>query len=317
MADVNLGQLAATTFDNYQPEFTDNIFKKHALLDHLRENGGTKVMDGGVYFRTPVLYGTNSTVKAFTGTDVLDLTYQEGMDTAQWSPAFYDVSVVFTLTDKLQNKGKSQIVSLLEGKIKQAEISLAERIADDLFNGAGSASKEIVGLDTMIAATGTVGTISGTTYSWWRSYVESSAEAFSFAKLRTAKNTANNGNGGSKVSLIVTTQTLYEKAHSLLTATYQMNPIATKESHRLADAGFENLEFEGVPMVYDEAATSGVVYLINVDNYKLFMMQGADFKRVEKASPADQHIDVMHIVFGGAAITNRRASLAKLTAKTG
>lgn len=315
MADVNLGQLAAATFDNTQSQFVDNVFKRRALLDHLKSNGGTKIKDGGYKFRMPVMGGTNSTVMPFAGTDILNTEYQEGLDAAQWDIAFYNVSVAFTLTDRLQNKGKSQIADLLEGKIKQAEMGLAERIANDMFNGAGISSKEILGLDTMVAASGTVGTINGTTYTWWRSYVESSSEALSIAKMRTAKNTANLGAGGSKVSIIVTTQTLFEKYHSLLTASYQMNP--TKEGKRLGDGGFENVEFEGVPVVYDEQATSGVMYFINKDNYQLWMLQGADFRRQETDKPYNQHLDIFHIVFGGAAVTDRRASLSKLTAKTG
>ena len=313
MADVNLGQLAATTIENYHDTMVDNIFKQHVLLDHLKSNGGIKKYDGGKSVRVPLMYGTNSTVKTFSGTDTLDLTYQEGMDAAAYDWAFYNGSIVFTLTDSLQNKGKEQIIDLLEGKIKQCELSLAERINTDLYSG--STTGGIIGMDTAIAASGTYGSINGTTYTWWRSYVESTSEALSFSKMRTAKNTANNGNGGSKVSLIVTTQTLFEKMHSLLTASYQMNP--TKEGKRLGDAGFTSLEFEGVPVTYDEAATSGVVYFINKDNMKLGVMRGADFQPIKKAEPADQHISVQHIVFGGQLIVDRRASLAKLTAKTG
>lgn len=314
MADINLGQLSATTIENYHDTMVDNIFKKHALLDHLKSNDGTKMYDGGKSIRVPVMYGTNSTVKSFSGTDILDNTYQEGVDAAEYPWAFYDVSVVFTLTDKLQNKGKEQVIDLLKGKIKQAELSLAEKLNTDLFTGAGG--KSITGMDTAIAASGTYGAINGTTYTWWRSYVESTGEALGFAKMRTAKNTANLGNGGSNVSLILTTQTLYEKMFSLLTANYQMNPIATHETKRLADASFSVLEFEGVPVTFDESATSGVVYFVNKDNMKLGIMRGADFQPIDKASPSDQHIDVQRIVFGGQLVVDRRASLAKLTAKT-
>ncbi len=146
--------------------------------------------------------------------------------------------------------------------------------------------------------------------------MEATGEPLSFGKVRTAKNTANNGNGGSKVSIIVTTQTLYEKFFALLTAAYQMNPMMTKETKRLADASFTAIEFEGVPVTYDEQCTAGAMYFINVDNLKLGIMEGADFQPVKKAEPADQHISVQHIVFGGNTVVDRRASLAKLTGKT-
>lgn len=313
---VNIGQLAATTIENYHETMVDNIFKKHALLNHLKENGGTKMYDGGTKIRVPVMQGSNTTVKAFSGVDTLDLTYQEGIDSAEYDYKFYDVSITFTLTDKLLNSGKSQVIDLLKGKIKQAELSLAERLNDDLFNGAASDAKEVTGLDTIVEDSGTYGGINGTTYTWWRSYVDDTAEALSFADMRTAKNTANNGNGGSKVSIILTTQTLFEKCFALLTASYQMNPVMTKETKRLADASFTAIEFEGVPVTYDESCTAGSMFFVNVDNYKLGILNGANFQAVKKAEPADQHISVQHIVFGGNSVVDRRASLAALKAKT-
>lgn len=83
MADYNLGQLAGLTFDNAQTKFTDNVFKKRVLLNHFKENKGVKVKEGGYKFRVPVIGGENSTFQAFSGTDIIDTTYQEGLDAAQ------------------------------------------------------------------------------------------------------------------------------------------------------------------------------------------------------------------------------------------
>jgi hypothetical protein len=316
MADVNIGQLASTTLQKYQPKMVDNIFKKHVLLNHLKKNGGTPSFTGGRQLVAPLMYGTNSTVQTFDGTDTLDTTYQEGIDSATYDWKFYNVAVAFTLVDKIKNRGKEAVMSLLKGKITQAEKSLSETINSDLISGTDS--KGLVGLGTMISTSTTVGGISGSTYSWWRGNVDSTAETLSFADLRTIKNSCNNGNGGSKVSMILTTQTLYEKMFALLTATYQFNPTqaASKEGKRLAEASFETLEFEGVPVAYDESMTSGAVYLINKDNYKLGILKDMNFDVVDKSQPYDQHVSIQHIVFGGAAFTNRRASLGALTGKT-
>lgn len=314
MADVNLGLLASTTLQNYHKKLVDNIFKKHALLDHLRQNGGTKTYDGGRQLVAPLMYGTNSTVKRFSGVDELDVTYQNGIDASTWDWKYYNVSISFSLEEKSKNRGKSQVVNLLKAKIRQAELSLSETLNSDLISG--SNAKGIVGLDTIIGTTTEVGGINGTNYSWWRSPVEATAEAVSFAKMRNTKNTCNNGNGGSNVSLIITTQTLYEKMFALLTASYSFNQIITKESRRMADASFEVLEFEGVPVTYDESATSGCIYFINKDNYKLGILEGYDFVNIDKGQPSNQHVDIAHIVFAGAAYTDRRASLGKHTGKT-
>jgi hypothetical protein len=221
---------------------------------------------------------------------------------------------VFTLEDELKNSGEPQVMSLLEAKIKQAELSLSEAINTDLFSGAAT-DGDIVGLDTIISTTTTIGSISGSAYSWWQGNVDSTGETLSLSDMRNIKNSCNNGNGGSNVSMIVTTQTLFQKYHSLLTASYQMNPVV-KETRRLGDAGFTAVEFEGVPLTYDESATSGSMYFINKDNFKLGIHRDANFARKRKAEPADQHVAVEHIVFMGQTVVDRRKSLGLLSSKT-
>lgn len=310
---VNIGELAATTMELYHKTMVDNIFKKRALLDHLKNNGGVKLYPGGKSIRVPVMYQTNNTVMTFGGADPLNLTYQDSADAAEYSYEMYNVSITFTLEDELKNSGEAAVMSLLEAKIKQAELSISERINSDLYTGT-AADGEILGLDSIISTSTTLGGISGTAYSWWRGNVDSTGETLSIADMRTIKNSCNNGNGGSNVSLIVTTQTLYEKYHSLLTATYQMNPV--KESKRLGDAGFTSVEFEGVPMVYDESATATNMYFINKDNFKLGVHRDANFIRRKKSEPANQHLYVEHIVFMGQTVVDRRKSLGLLSGKT-
>lgn len=318
MASINIGELAATTIENYEKSLQDNIFNDHVLLNHMKSNDGVKLYDGGTKIRVPLMYSTNTTVKAFSGVDTLDTTYQDTVDAAEYDYKMYNVSITLTLEDELKNSGTSAILDLLEAKIKQAEMSISERLNNDLYNGAGSDAKEVTGIETLIAASGTVGNINGTTQAFWQSYVDSTSEALSIADMRTAKNTANLGNGGKKVSIIVTTQTLHEKYASLLTASYVMNQqvVSSKEGKRLGDGGFSALEFEGVPVVFDEDCTSGAMYFLNTFNLKLGIHKDANFKVVKKAEPTDQHIAVSHIVFMGNTVMNRRASLAKLTAKT-
>lgn len=316
MANINIGELAATTMEFYEKSLADNIFKRKVVLDHFKANGGIKKYPGGTKIRVPLMYSTNSTVKAFDGLDSLDLTYQDTVDAAEYDYKFYDVSITFTLVDELKNSGEPQVLNLLEAKVKQAEMSLAERLANDFFSGAASDSKEITGVDTAIAASGTYGGVNGTSYSWWRSYVQATATTLTVAQMRTAKNNANEGSGGARVSLIVTDQTLYEKYHSLLTATYTMNLPVSKEGSRLGDGGFSGVEFEGIPVRYDEQCTAAAMFFLNTENLKIGVHKDANFKVIKKAEPTDQHLYVSHIVWAGNTIVDRRSSLSKLTGKT-
>lgn len=316
MANVNIGEIAASTMEFYHKTFVDNIFKQRVLMDHLKQNGGVKLYPGGRLIRVPLMYRTNSTVQRVNGAEVLDLTYQDTLDAAEFNYELYNVSITLTLEDELKNSGEPQVMSLLEAKIKQAEMSLSEDLNEDLFAGT-AADGDVLGLDTIISTSTEIGGISGTTYSWWRGNVDATGETLSIADMRTIKNSCNLGNGGSKVSLIVTTQTLYEKYHSLLTASYQMNqPVPTKESQRIGDAGFTAVEFEGVPVSFDESATSTNMYFINKDNYKLGIHRDANFARRKKSEPADQHLFVEHIVTYAQTVVDRRKSLGLLSGKT-
>lgn len=314
MADVNLGTLASTTLQNYSKTLNDNIFKENVLMNHLKENGGVEYKDGGRRIDVPLMYGTNGTVQTFTGAQELDVTPQTGIDTATYDWALYNVSVVFTKEEELKNSGKSQIIDLLKAKIMQAENSLKERFNNDLFNGV-AASGEMVGLDTAIG-TGTYGGIAGATYTWWNAYVEATAGALSVADIRTGMNTVNNGAGGGKCSIMVTTQVLHQKYESLLSATLQYSTTTTKEMKRIGDAGFYALGFRGVPVVYDEAATAGVFYFLNPQNLKITMHKDANFEVIKKGEPTNQHVSIQHIMAMAQVTINRRASLGKLTGRT-
>lgn len=315
MADVNIGEIAASTMEFYHKTFVDNIFKKHVLMNHLKENGGVKLYPGGRLIRVPLMYRTSNTVQRVNNAEVLDLTYQDTLDAAEYNYELYNVSITLTLEDELKNSGESQVVSLLEAKIKQAEMSLSEGINGDLFDGT-AADGDIIGLDTIISTSTTIGDISGSTYSWWRGNVDATGETLSVADMRTIKNSCNLGNGGSNVSLILTTQTLYEKYHSLLAASYVMNMPLTSETKRLGDGGFTAVEFEGVPVAFDEEATSTNMYFINKDNYKLGIHRDANFARRRKSEPADQHLFVEHIVTYAQSVVDRRLSLGLLSGKT-
>lgn len=313
---VNLGQLAATTLQNYRKTMVDNIFKDNVLLNHIMANGGVEYEDGGRQIVVPLMYGENDTVMPFSGTDLLDVTPQEGIDAATYDWKMYNVAVSFSKEDELKNKGKSAIIKLLKKKVMQAEMSLKSRLNDDLFNGAASNTKEITGLSTIVG-TGTYGNIAGATYTWWQAFVDNTAEVLSIADIRTGRNTVNLGEGGGKCSIMVTSQELHEKYEGLLTATLQMNPTkASKETKRLGDAGYSALEFAGVPVVFDERCDSDRWYFLNTTNLKLTIHKDANFEVVEKAEPANQHVSITHIMVMLNTTVDRRASLGMLDGKT-
>lgn len=317
MPTWNIGQTLAAAMPRFEKTFKDQVFDETVLLNFMKANGGIETKDGGAsYVQVPLLHAAG-TSEWFAGTDSLDVSPVDTLDAAQYYWRNLNASIVITLEDELNNTGREQIVDLLDAKIMQAKLTISANLNESLFTGTGvEAKKRIVGLQTLVG-TGSVGGINGALYTDWRSYVESSAGALTIAQMKTARNTINQGKGGSPVKIIATTQTLFEKYESLLTPTYQMDPLVrSKEAERLGDVGFTALSYAGIPVVFDLDVPSGEMYFLNGENLKLFVHSMANNKMTEANSPVDQHVSVRHIVMRCALATNRRKSLGKLTAKT-
>lgn len=301
----------------FEKTFKDQVFDNTVVLNFMKANGGIESKSGGAsYVQVPLLHAAG-TSEWFSGSDSLDVSPVDTLDAAQYTWRNLNASIVITLEDELNNTGKEQIVDLLDAKIQQAKLTISANLNESLFTGTGNeARKRIVGLQTQ-AGIASLGGINGTTYPDWRAYVESTGGALTIAQMKTARNTINQGKGGSPVKMIVTTQTLFEKYESLLTPTYQMDPLVrSKEAERLGDVGFTALSYAGIPISFDLDCPSGEMYFINAENLKLFVHEMANMKTTESNSPVDQHVSVRHIVMRCALGTNRRKSLGKLSGKT-
>lgn len=317
MPTWNVGQTLAAAMPKFEKTFKDQVFDETVLLNFLKNNGGIETKDGGAsYIQVPLMHA-RGTSEWFSGTDVLDVTPVDTLDAAQYYWRNLNASIVITLEDELNNTGKEQIIDLLDAKIMQAKLTIADNLNESIYTGTGNeVKKRIVGLQTMVD-TGTFAGIAGGTYTDWQAYEENTATALTIAQMKTARNTINQGKGGSPVKFIVTTQTLFEKYESLLTPTYQMDPLVrSKEAQRLGDVGFTALSYAGIPISFDLDVPSGEMYFLNSENLKLYVHSMANNKMTDSNSPVDQHVSVRHIVMRCALGTNRRKSLGKLTAKT-
>ena len=313
MADANVGLLLSTTLKNYRKTLTDNIHKSNAVFYQLKKAGYIKEEDGGERIVEPLMYGKNTTASSYSGYDQLDVTPQEGIDSAEFNWKQYSASITIDGKTERQNSGQSRIISVLEAKTRQAEMSLTEQLSTGLFSdGTGNGGKDLTGLEAMVLATGTYGGINSATYTWWQAYIESTNEALGLPKMRTAFNTASVG-GKDTPTLIVMTQTLYEKYEGLFTGTINMFAGGTKE---LADGGFQTLEFKGIPVVWDELCPSGTVYFLNKNHMTLTVHSDANFETTDFVKPENQDARVAQILFMGNLTCNRRKSFGKLTSKT-
>jgi len=307
---LNYDYLTAITIEHHIPKLVDNIYESSALLFKLRADG--RVVSGGTKIKQPLLYGKNTSRGWYSGWDTFDVTIPDNLTAAvyEWGNAY--ISVGISGQDERENNSKEAILKLLEIRMQEAEMSLMDFLADGIYTGTDS--KGIIGLNTAIG-TGSYGGIDGSTYSWWQSGVDTTTHTEANMKDSTSSSYihkllrdgwASCRHLGKTPNLIVTTQKVFDIYEQTLqvNARYNYTSAATKF---MADAGFQALEFRGVPIVVDDKCPDGHMYMMNTEFLSLYYHPDANFKFTGFKVPTNQDGRVGQILFSGQlAISNRR-----------
>jgi hypothetical protein len=311
MSNANFDALLSTTLANYRDQLTDNIFTARPLTYFLQDKGRIRMLNGGTKIVEPLIYGTSSTVKSYSGYDSISLTSQGGITAAEYDWKQYAASIAISGIEEAKNNGEQEIINLLEAKIMQAEESMREGFNQMFYgDGTGNDSKDWNGLGNIVEASGTVGGINRATTGndYWKSYEENTATALTLAQLSTGYNSVSVGND--HPDMVLTTQTLFEKYEALL------QPQLRYTDTKTADAGFQNLLFKAAPVVYDEHCTAGVVYFLNSKYLTLVGHSSKWFAQTQFVRPEDLDARYALIMCYGNLTCRNAAKQGKLTAKT-
>lgn len=311
MSNPNFNQILSTTLNNYSKRLTDNIFTGRGLTWYLTDKGRMRFEDGGNKIIEPLVHATNGTVSSYADNDAISLTAQTGISAAEFDWKQLAGSVVINGIDEAKNSGESAVLNLLDAKIMQLEESMKETFNTMFFgNGTGNSGKDWHGLQQLILGNtaGSVGGIDPTTNAYWRSYVESTAEALSMAKMITAYNTASVG--ADRPDAVFTTQTLFEKYEALL------QPNLRYMDTKMADAGFQNLLFKAAPVTFDLSCPAGNVFFLNSKYLQLVGHKDKWFSQTDFVRREGYDIRYALIFCYGNLTIRNRARHARLTGKT-
>ena len=76
-------ELLSSTMHNVRGKFTDNIFKKHPLLEHLLSAGRVRIEDGGISIVEPLLYAEGN-ADTYGEWDLVPVVPSETLTSAQF-----------------------------------------------------------------------------------------------------------------------------------------------------------------------------------------------------------------------------------------
>lgn len=314
--NVNFDAILSTTLKNYRDTLENNVSTNVALWKFLSDRGNIRTEPGGASFVVPIIHGKNSTSKSYAGYDTLDTTAQAGITAAEYPWRQHGVTVAISGIERAQNSGPQQVINLMKAKTQQAELTTAEDFETMFYgDGTGNTNKDFFGLGLLVGnEASTITSVGGidcatTGNEFWRSYVNTTAGALTLADMNLAYRKAVRGN--SMPDFGVTTLDLYNKYESLLT------PQLRFSDPKMAEAGFQNLKFQGSTFVYSDAAPAGVVYFLNSTYVQIVRHDSTWLTPTAFEQPWNQDAWYSKILsYGNLVISNRKLGGAKLTART-
>jgi len=269
-------ELLSSTMHNVRGKFTDNIFKKHPLLEHLLSAGRVRIEDGGISIVEPLLYAEGN-ADTYGEWDLVPVVPSETLTSAQFPWKQFYATIAISGLEEAQNSGRSARINLLDVKIEQAEMTLRNKLSRMLYGTYASATpaNDWHSLDTLIDDVAIAGGIDPATNAWWKSYV-ATVGAVDAAGLETAIRTAIlavSDSGGDTPDIIVTDSATYAFYESTLT------PQVRYTDTDKANLGFRNLLFENIPIVWDADCPAGTMYGINSKYVGLVIHKDRNFKQ--------------------------------------
>lgn len=280
---LSLDELNATTQDFWEPSAQDVWYKGNVLIGTMLK--GAKKWDGGLMIRQVLDYG-QPMGSDFSSTSVFNTNKVQTMTAARFDYAMYYEPVVYDIDDMVQNQGKAQEIDIVFSKLDKAQKHIRYNLAYDLYNSAtsGGSGRKLLGLPAMISTTSTYGSIAVADLAEWiAGYVSSTAAPVTFSVIdNILTNCLVGDDAGDEPDLLVTTRALFSALRA------QTMPHMRLEHGDLADMGFKNIDYIGIPLVRDYMCPAGYLYAVNRNYMGFRVHKDYNFKRTPWEKPIGQ-----------------------------
>lgn len=272
------GQVTAITHDLIKDDMTEGVFLTNGMLRKMREM--QELEDGGNQVLLPLmtLDDTGTTGGHYKRSDALSLQEYDGISASLHQWVYLYESVVIYKPDIAKNSGRLGVLKLIDKKVRQAELAMGQRLTKAIFTGT-AANDQTVGLDSIIASSGSYGSISSTDLSTWVSNVDDnggSNRALTQALVDASYDNAfEPGVGGP--SLGVMTKGVFSKFRGLFTGVQR-----TMRENTLNGLGHKGQEivYNGIDYIVDNAGMpANTLFHIDLDHFKLHVHKDHNMRR--------------------------------------
>jgi hypothetical protein len=300
--------LVTTTLDKVRPVLRDQISNENALTAWLNMKSRV-TLDGGTVIRRPLLVAFNDTVSSYSGYDLIDTTPQEGLGWAEFNWKQHAGSVTISGEEVKKNSGAAQLINLLQAKVDQLKLSIADDMNAMLWAASvGNSGKDFSSVPTIVKSTGTIGGLAASSYAWWASPTSAAVDLTDFAGVQTMNNLFNTVRlNRSKVDVEFVPQAVFEAYEALAV------PNIRFQSLKAADLGFETIAHKTAEVIMDLDCPAQTIYMLNSDRLEFVQHADSWVTPTDFVRPANQDAKVALVLSMGELITDSRRSHAYAT----
>jgi len=314
-ANSSFTEISAITYRHFKNKYvTDNVSNHTALHQRLTEKDRVDLISGGWEIQIPLDYAENGTYQRYSGYDTLDIAQSEVFTAVNFSWKQLAINVVASGLEVRQNAGKDGVIKLVKNKLKNAMKTAGNNFSSDMYSD-GTAANQINGLQALVsdAGTGTVGGINSSTYTFWKSGVQSAASPIQGGGAITPSATTIESlmlplwlqltRNNDQPDLIVADDTYF--------TFFDGSQASLKRYTNSSDlkAGTTSLKYKGADVVYDSLAggmPDAHMYFLNTDYIGICAHRDANWTEVPEKSSVNQDAEVLPIIWqGNMTVSNR------------
>lgn len=288
-------------------QVTDNVYNSNVLTFRLIARN-KKRFDGGFQIEVPVAWSHFASGGFYSGFDLLDVTPSDTIKNAAFDLKFAEVAVSVDGGSLIRANSPQAVVNFLGQYFAQAESELADIIGTGVFSNAVNLPKSIDGLQGAVdngSVAATYGGLARSANPFWSAQVSSAVAPLTFPQLQTVF--GNCTMGGRRPTIIVTTQQIYNIVWALSTGVNSTSGVpgqafpaqAGGEDVQLAQAGFSNILFNGIPIAVDSHCPPGNMFFLNEEYMTLYVNENRDFFIRDFIVPVNQDAYASLILWAG------------------
>lgn len=295
------------------PRIVDNVYKSNSLF--FRWWRANKVSyQGGVNIQQPLMYKRMNGGGTYRGYQLLTIAPSTTVQNATFTWKQYYQAVTVDGLTLLRADSPLAVADYLAVMFKQAEMQMATTLGTGLWSD-GATTNAITGLGLAIDNGTTATSYGGIAHSgnsWWNSQIDSSTTTLSLTAMQALFGKAQSG--GRAPTVGYATQTNYNRYWALCYQ-YQQFPVQPQgKTVQLAQAGFDNLLFNGMPILTDSHISSSNFYFLNEDYVTLTVASRAQFKIEDFQTPVNQDAMTAKLLWAGNLSISNISRQAKFTA---